>query len=143
MTSAKKKKIDKPTHNEATVGFLPDFSLYLKKYYPINKVYSKPVFIKKLGDILKEIITEENPSFELQKKGFCSKFEKMDPRQDKEFFTRLAGIGEKAATIHPYYSSFGNNGYGIAVYLDPVNRHAYFLALDVEHRIRRFHGKLG
>lgn len=136
-------KKNKTTDNRTKVGFLPDFSLYLNNHFPIDKVYEKPSFIEKVGDILKSIICEENPTFELQQKGLCEKAEKMNPHKDKDFFKKLSGIGEKSQTLFPYYLSFGNNGYGIVLYLDPSNRHAYFLALDVNHKIRRWHGKLG
>ena len=138
-----KKKKGKSGDTGLRIGFLPDFSLYLDKHFPIEKVYSKPAFIEKLGNILKELIIEANPAFGLQKKGFCNKFEKMSPSQDKEFFSKLSNVGDKAVAMYPYYSSFGNNGYGMVIYLDPGNRHAYFLALDVEHKIRKYHGKLG
>ncbi len=140
---SKGKKSDKKEPKTTKVGFLPDFSLYLEKHFPIEEVYTKQPFINKLGEILKSIISEENPTFELQDRGLCNKAEKMDPKKDKDFFNKLSGIGARSATIYPYYLSFGNNGYGIVLYLDPSNRHAYFLALDIEHKIRRWHGKLG
>lgn len=143
MGKSKKKKGKSGGGVGLKVGFVPDFSLYLDKHFPIEKVYNKPAFVEKLGNVLKELLAEDNPAFELQKKGFCNKFEKMSPSQDKDFFAKLSNVGDKVAAMYPYYSSFGNNGYGMVIYLDSGNRHAYFLALDVEHKIRKYHGKLG
>ena len=143
MGKTKRRKGESGVAEKLMVGFVPDFSLYLDKHFPIRKVYEKPAFIEKIGKVLKELLVEENPASELQRNGFCSKFEKMSPSKDRDFFSKLAMVGEKASAVYPYYASFGNNGYGMVIYLDPGNRHAYFLALDVEHKIRRFHGKLG
>lgn len=140
---SKYKRIDKKELKMIKMGFLPDFSLYLEKYFPVEDIYREQPFVRKLSEILKSIISEENPTFELQSNGLCSKAEKMDPRKDKDFFNKLSGIGMRSATIFPYYLSFGNNGYGIVLYLDTSNRRAYFLALDINHKIRRWHGKLG
>ena len=145
MSKCKKvdKKIDKKEPKMIKMGFLPDFSLYLEKYFPVEDVYRELSFVKKLSEILKNIIFEENPTFELQSSGLCNKAEKMDPSKDKDFFKKLSGIGMRSATIYPYYLSFGNNGYGIVLYFDTSNRHAYFLALDLRHKIRKWHGKFG
>lgn len=137
------KKVDKKESKMIKMGFLPDFSLYLERHFPVEDIYKDQSFVNKLSEILKSIISEENPTFELQNSGLCSKAEKMDPRKDKEFFNKLSGIGMRSATIYPYYLSFGNNGYGIVLYLDTSNRRAYFLALDLKHRIRKWHGKFG
>lgn len=143
MVTKKKKSKDSGSPKESVTGFVPDFSFYLERHYPIGAIYSKPAFVEKIGNILKDIITEENPASQLQQKNLCKKCEKMNPGQDKDFFKKLSAIGEKASTIFPYYLSFGDNKYGIALFLDSSNRHIYFLALDVDHKIRRWHGKLG
>lgn len=143
MVAKKKKPRNVNNRDKLTIGFLPDFSFYLERHYPIEAIYSKPAFVEKIGNILKDIITEENPAFQLQQKNLCKKCEKMNPSQDKDFFKKLSTIGEKASTIFPYYLSFGDNKYGIALFLDSSNRRVYFLALDVDHKIRRWHGKFG
>lgn len=145
MVAKKKASKDNKNSEKTTtaIGFVPDFSYYLERHYHLKNIYRKPVFVEKIGNILKDLLIEDNPAFQLKQRNLCKNFEKMNPRQDRDFFKKLSSIGEKASTIYPFYLSFGDNKYGVSLFLDPSNHRAYFLALDVDHKIRKWHGKYG
>lgn len=112
-------------------GFLPDFSRYLHKDYPIDDAFNNDDLINKLKDMVANLLTMVNPMWEMQSNGFCKKFEKMTPQKDKDFLRKCDIVD-----CYPYYASFGNNAYRIVVAIDTNTRIAYFLALDTKHSIR-------
>lgn len=116
---------------QARRGFLPDFSRYLYKHYPIDDAFNNADLVSKLKDMVANLLTMVNPMWEMQSNGFCKKFEKMTPQKDKEFLRKC-----DIADCFPYYASFGNNAYRIVVAIDTNTRIAYFLALDTKHSIR-------
>ena len=112
-------------------GFLPDFSRYLYKYYPIDDAFDNADLVEKLKGMVANLLTVVNPMREMQSNGFCKKFEKMTPQKDKDFLRKCY-----IADCYPYYASFGDNAYRIVVAIDTNTRIAYFLALDTKHSIR-------
>ena len=133
-------KTNKETTKTNTVkrlGFAVDFSHYLEKQFPLNPCYDNHTLICKVLKVITLVSNMTNP-YHLQTEGGCKKFERMDQRQDKEFFQYF---DLPQYSIH--YLSFGDNKLGIAIALDSSDRIMYFLAIDEHHKIRPYHGKKG
>lgn len=142
MTPKKNKGKDSQKTSRLKRGFVPDFSCYLERYYPLDDAYEEPRLIERLGNIIRDLLFESQPIADLTGKGWCKKLEKMTPSKDKEFFKRCSTI-EEITVLSLYYASFGNNGQGIVIGFDFSVRKAYILAIDRKHSIRRYHGKFG
>ncbi|MBR3204519.1 hypothetical protein IKF81_02450 [Candidatus Saccharibacteria bacterium] len=129
---AKKRKENEKSTTSATRGFLPDFSRYLFKEYPIIIAYQNKDLINKLKKLVSELLTTQNPAQDLQNNGLCKKLELMKPTTDKKFLSKCA-----FPEGNVYYAAFGKNSYRIVFGIDTNQRIAYFFALDNSHSIRR------
>ncbi len=125
------KKGKQLTKNACVRGFLPDFSKYLERHYPVEAAYTVSALIDKLGKLLQALVTTQNPAQDLQNNGLCKKLEKMSPSKDKTFFGK---IDFPQGPI--YYAAFGDNPYRIVFGIDSNTRRAYFLALITDHSVR-------
>lgn len=121
----------KHAKTSAERGFLPDFSKYLHKHYPIERAYQNRILIGKLADLVSALFTTKNPAQDLQP-AFCKKLETLSPKQDKDFFKKCDFTEGKI-----YYAAYGNNPYRIVFGIDTNQRIAYFFALDTDHSIRK------
>lgn len=124
-------------------GFLPDFSCYLERDYPIADAYEDATLINSLGDFLKCLVTAQNPLVDLKTIGcHVEKMDRSGNKDDKKFIKKCS-TASVAMISQVYYVSFGNNPKGMAFGIDSTARIAYIFAVDRHHRIRAWHGKLG
>lgn len=128
----KKQKTDGKSRTSATRGFLPDFSRYLFKEYPIETAYQNRILIDKLKRLVSELLTTINPAQDLQNNNLCKKLEQLKPETDRKFLNKCAFPEGKV-----YYAAFGNNPYRIIFGIDTNQRIAYFFALDNCHSVRK------
>lgn len=129
--AAKNKEI---TKKAVTKGFLPDFSKYLFKDYPIDNAFNCSQLINKLKRLVSELITTQNPAHDLPTNGCCKKLEKMIPSDKKErAFIQKCNFDDGQI----YYAAYGDNPYRIVFGIDSNRRIAYFFALDTTHSIRK------
>ena len=129
---AKNQKNSNKTKTSATRGFLPDFSKYLSKDYPIEAAYQNRILIDKLKRLVSELLTTINPAQDLQNNSLCKKLELLKPETDRNFLNKCDFPEGKV-----YYATFGNNPYRIVFGIDTNQRIAYFFALDNCHSIRK------
>ena len=115
-------------------GFLPSFSRYLFKDYPIAEAYTNSALIEKLRRLLFELPVTINPAFELRQKQCCKKLEKFTPsdRLERAF---IAKCDFPEGQI--YYAAYGDCPYRIVFGIDSNERIAYFFALDKNHSVRK------
>ena len=132
MIAKKKQKLTQKSKTSAVRGFLPDFSRYLFKDYPIDDAYQNKDLITKLKNLVSELLTTQNPAQDLQNNGLCRKLELMRPSTDKKFLNKCA-----FPEGNIYYAAYGNNPYRIVFGIDTNQRIAYFFALDTCHSIRK------
>ena len=130
--TTKKRKNDKKSTTSATRGFLPDFSRYLFKDYPLEAAYQNRILIEKLKKLVSDLLTTQNPAQDLQNNGACKKLELMRPETDKKFLAKC-----DFSEGYVYYAAYGNNPYRIVFGIDTNRRIAYFFALDTCHSIRK------
>ena len=133
----RKKRLNIQAQSVGRLGFAVDFSKYLHRHYNLEDAYAYESLLEKLIRIIVWLSTATNPVM-IQSEGLCRKAEKMSPQQDRNFFEKF-----DLPNCYIYYIEFGNNGYGLAIGFDTKERIAYVLAVDAEHRIRPWHGKLG
>lgn len=129
---AKKYKTQHNSKNVVPRGFLPDFSKYLFKDFPIENTYNSKPLIDKLQRLISALLTTINPAQDLQNNGLCKKIELMRPSTDKKFISKANFVEGNI-----YYAAYGNNPYRIIFRIDSSSRIAYFLALDTKHQIRK------
>lgn len=122
------------TYQPAKRGFLPDFSKYLEKDYPIEEAYKCKPLIDKLSKLLSILPTMANPVRELKESGVCRKIEKLGTGPSKE----RTFIDKCKFSLGPiYYLAFGNNPYRVVIGIDSSTRRVYFFALDPKHVVRK------
>lgn len=116
----------------ATRGFLPDFSRYLHKDFPIADAYRNRILIEKLQRLVSELLVTSNPAIELRERGCCKKLELMSSKVDKNFMTKCDFLDGNV-----YYAAYGNTPYRIIFGIDTNQHIAYFFALDPKHSVRK------
>ncbi|MBQ7040485.1 hypothetical protein IJN73_00225 [Candidatus Saccharibacteria bacterium] len=132
MIAKKKKQPNQKSKTSAVRGFLPDFSKYLFKDYPIDDAYQNKDLITKLKNLVSELLITQNPAQDLQNNGLCKKLELMKPGIDKKFMDKCDFPEGKI-----YYAAYGKNAYRIVFGIDTNQRIAYFFALDNCHSVRK------
>lgn len=130
--TTKSKLISDSSNNITTRGFLPDFSKYLFKDFPIETAYACNPAIQKLKHLVSELLTTKNPAQDLQNNGLCKKLEKMTPQQDRKFIQKCGFVDGQL-----YYAAYGRNPYRIILGIDTNQRIAYFFAIDTTHSVRK------
>jgi hypothetical protein len=119
----------------AARGYLPCFSRYLEKEFPLDAVFDDHTIVDKLKIFLKEIVTT-NVMNDLKVAGVSGDIQPIRKNSKEE--NRLSSIcGFSEGQL--YRLDYGNNKNRILFGIDTQTRYCYIFAVDVTHQT--FSGK--
>jgi len=113
-----------------TKGYLPCFSRYSKKDFPIDDIYSQQCYIDKLKNLLSALVTTVSP-FDLSRQHGIGK-EIQPIRPDSKEGQRL--IAKFAFEYQLYRIDYGDTPFRIIFGLSNIERYAYIFAVDTKHQ---------
>ena len=109
-------------------GFLPCFSQYLSKDFPIEKLYDQSQFIEKTKQLLSNLIDCESP-LDLKNRGIGKEIQTIRP--DSSESIRIINMCSFPKNL--YRIDYGNNPFRIVFGLSNTDRLAYIFAFDTTH----------
>ena len=119
----------------AEVGFLPCFSKYRHKEYPIKDFYQKAAYVERVKNLVSAFITSTDP-FALKQALGNHDIQTVRPNSSEG--KRIINIcASPECEIHRI--DYGNNPFRIIFGLSKNDRNAYIFAVDTKHKT--FSGK--
>lgn len=131
MSSKKRKKKSKSKDDGKRLlrGFLPCFSRYLEKNYPLEDFYRNDIFVGKVSIFLQKII-QINSMADLRRQNVVKDAFKITPDQGIES-KRIIKICNFEQDL--YRADWGDCPYRMVFGLDNTNRRCHIFILDATH----------
>lgn len=109
------------------IGFLPCFSCYRHKCYPIGDFYQTPSYITKVKNLLSALVDSVSPRELKQQIGQIIKPVRPNSKEEKRIISLCS------TTDQLYRIDYGNNPFRIVFSLSNRERLAYIHIIDVTH----------
>lgn len=112
-------------------GFLPCFSRYLHRHFPLEDFYQKPSHVTKVKVLLSALVDSQSP-FDLKRKiGQEVQTIRPNSKEGKS----LIKLCSSEYPIHRI--DYGNNPFRIVFCFSNANRMAYIYIIDPKHKTMR------
>lgn len=125
----RKKSKNKNGDQKASRGFLPCFSRYLEKSYPLEDFYRNRVFVNKVSNFLQKIL-HVSSMMDLRQQGLVKDIFKITPEQGSESRRIIASCNFEQDL---YRADWGDCPYRMIFGLDHTSRRCYVFILDATH----------
>lgn len=116
----------------AKIGYLPCFSGYLHKHFPLKNFYQKSSYIEKVKKLLSAFVDSESPS---DLKENIGGHEVKPVRPDSNEGKKLIRLCKTNYQI--YRIDYGNNPFRIVFAFSNTSRLAYIYVIDTTHATMR------
>jgi len=113
----------------SSIGFLPCFSDYKHKEFPITPLYENTSYVDKVKRLLSSLVDLENPMYLSSKCGVGKEIQPIRP--DSKEGKRLINLF--ATPYQLYRIDYGNNPFRIIFAISNTDRMAFVLAFDLKH----------
>lgn len=111
------------------IGFLPCFSRYNHKAYPITGCYSRSSYIDKVKVLVSAFLSSPSPLS--LKENIGQEIQTLRPTDSES--RKIINMCDSTDCSGVYRIDYGNNPFRIVFGLSNANRNAYIFLIDVNH----------